>query len=519
MSLDRFERVPCGLNDYAQLRLRDHRPGNGNYQLPPSIGPGSGSPQKSILRKYPDTDHSRNAVGPGQYNLPDLTGTGRKARFVPDLVRDSNGNTVFPSREKTPEKDSSKRKISMHPLAKQYSMALCPSTPQYSLYSRFSSDLAKDSTGPIGPGEYQIASEFQPSNWGVPKGASFGLKLDLYHDQGFPGPGTYNTEGIGDALPFPKEYNPMPPKKRTAYATPGPGTYEDPTTISNRIPTRTKLWQRCTFGGKDDHRRERRAGPGPAGYNIANMNQFLERKQRHAPTFHRSCRVPRRPQGKRDSAEKTFPNVTIPSDFDYDYKKGKSMLPRWHDKPPEKNEAGPGNFSTDVLFAPPHGGRFAAAPFNPYAMLQSREKEREKPSAGNFYYPSYKFVEKRTRGGLINPSRSNGGAPSHPIPGPGHYHYTDDATNSSGRATLFYKGDFHDRGGGSGGFGPGPGAHYNDESEYSASIQGSKRFGKSFGIRFPARATYQHCKQVDETTNINCIYPDEQTWECPPIVP
>lgn len=508
-----------GLDSYAQLRLRDHRPGNASYHLPPSIGPGSGSQQRSILRKYPDINHSRNPVGPGQYHLPDLTGTGRKPRFGPELERDSNGNVVFPDAQKTPAagEGEEKKKGPVHPLAKQYSMALYPDTPQYSLYGRLSSDLAMHSTGPIGPGEYNAPSEFEPATWGVGKGRSFGVKLDLYQDQGVPGPGTYNVKEIGDELPPSKEYNPMPRKRRTAYATPGPGSYEDPTTISSRIPTQQKLWQRCTFGRKDDQRRQRRVGPGPAEYNIAGMNQFLDRKRRHAPKFHRPSSIPRRTRGKHDSTVNPFPNVTLPSDFDYNYKKGKSMLPRWHDKQVDKTAVGPGDYSTKTALLPLRGGRFAAAPFNPYAALQNLEADRQSPSPGNAYYPSYSLVEKRLGGSLINPPRSNGGAPSHPIPGPGHYNYNDEAIHPSGRATVFYKGDFHDRGGGSGGFGPGPGAHYNDESEYSNSIQGNKKSGKTFGIRFPARATYQYCKQIDETTNVNCIYPDEQTWESPPI--
>ena len=141
-------------------------------------------------------------------------------------------------------------------------------------------------------------------------------------------------------------------------------------------------------------------------------------------------------------------------------------------------------------------------------QAQSRLTEQRAPAAIFGHTTSSKFV-----------SADNG------VPGPGHYRSMDDANSlrSSVRGTVFYKGDFHPRGGylrpsADENDGGGPGAHYNDESQYSRSINGDRVCNKGYtmGIRYPARATYQCCPPYDETTNINCVYPDEQTWETQP---
>lgn len=505
-----YDKVTAGLNDYAQLRLRDHRPGNGEYQLPPAFGPKADSQHRSILRKYEVNDKFRNPVGPGQYNLPDITGKGRATQFGPELPRDEDGNVVVPEVPAAPPVD---RNVKLNPLAKQYSLALTPDTPLYSLYGRLSTDLINHATGPLGPGEYTLPSDFDRRTWGVPEGAHLGVRTDLDHDRGIPGPGTYDVKRFGDVLPAPKEYTEMPKKKKTVNLTPGPGSYEDPTTISYRLTSKPKLWQRCTFGGRCDPRR-RKLGPGPAAYNISGMNQFIERKRRHAPKFKKPSGLPRRRKAK--PYPKDHPEVVLPSDFDYDYRKGKSMLPRWHDKETGQTEVGPGDYDTSAAIPPPRGGRFSSAPFDPYAAMQANENAPA--SLGNPYHPSYDLVEPRQSSAIINSPRAMGGNTSN-VPGPGYYNPDYDFLHPPGTATIFYKGDFHDRGGYPSTAGPGPGEHHNDESEYSRSIQGNRYNGKTFGIRYPARGTHQHCKPKDHTTNVNCIYADELTWESPEIKP
>eukprot|EP00796_Vickermania_ingenoplastis_P005608 gene5609-4029_t len=500
------DRVTAGLNDYAQLRLRDQRPGNGEYQLPPAFGPKSDSLKKSILRKYDVNNQFRNPVGPGHYNLPEITGRSRATQFGPALEKDERGNPLVPPVPQDPPKEPPGE---VRDLAKQYSLALHPDTPQYSLYGKIA-EKEKEKT--VGPGTYTIPSAFDRRTWGVPEGAHLGARTDMEHDRGIPGPGTYNVKRFGDVLPQPKEYIEMPKRKLDLHNIPGPGSYEDPTTIAYRLTSKPKLWQRCTFGGRCDPRR-RKVGPGPAGYNIGGLNHFIERKRRHAPTFKRPSGFPRKVQTK--PYPKDHPEIVLPSDFDYDYKKGKSMIPRWHDK--ELRKEGPEVvISPDAPYKLPKGGRFAFAPFDPYAALQNTEKEAS--ALGNKYDPNYSIVEKRQPAATINSPRALPGNPTS-VPGPGYYNPDYKILYPPGNATIFYKGDFHDRGENPAAAGPGPGEHYNDATEYSRSIQGCTGHGKSFGIRYPARSTYQHCKPRDANTNVNCIYPDELTWQSPEIRP
>lgn len=508
MSSTKDESVTGGLNSYAQLRLRDHRPGNGTYELPPAFGPKADSLHKSILHKYDTSNHNRNPVGPGQYTLPDITGTGRAVQFGKPLDRDEAGNVIFPDPPQPPPVEEPARP---GPLAKQYSLALTPNTPSYSLYGRLPTNVTS-STGNIGPGEYPLASDFDRRTWGVPEGAHFGLRTDIDHDREIPGPGTYDVKRFGDVLPAPKELLDMPRKKKAVSSTPGPGTYEDPTTIAYRLTSKPKLWQRCSFGGRcEPHKR--RVGPGPAAYNITGMTRFIERKQRHAPKFRRPSGFPRRT--KERPAPKNRPEIVLPSDFDYDYKKGKSMLPRWHEQDGGKSNVGPGDYDTSAKLPPPRGGRFASVPFDPYAAMKPGEAPAT--TMGNPYHPNYGYIEKRHPTAIINSPRGTGGNHNMAVPGPGYYNPNYDILLPPGPATVFYKGDFHERGGYPDASGPGPGEHTNDQSAYSGSIEGNRHLGKSFGIRYPAGGVHQNCKPYDATTNVNCIHADELTWQSPVI--
>ncbi|CCW64759.1 unnamed protein product [Phytomonas sp. EM1] len=113
------------------------------------------------------------------------------------------------------------------------------------------------------------------------------------------------------------------------------------------------------------------------------------------------------------------------------------------------------------------------------------------------------------------------GKQKNPSPGPGHYYPDHTVTYPKVSATTFSKGDFHVRNGmppwamTEAASRPGAGANYNDTTLYSRSITGDVMHGihaKTFGTRYPARALYQVCKQRDETTNTNCIYPDEYAF-------
>ncbi|GET92558.1 hypothetical protein, conserved [Leishmania tarentolae] len=548
-----------GFTNYAHLRLRDHRPGNGDYELPPEFGPNSSSSKRSILaRHYTPTGGESCSVGPGAYALPTTIGTGRSTRFSP-MLSAGNGSTV---------KVSAGQCASDRPLAaaatepKQYSMALCPDTPSYSLGSRLKSEWDQQSAAASpGPAAYDVPGYFDtldprqqqqhPCSGPVP-GVHLGIRTVLPESReraGVPGPGAYHLVRFGDELPRTRE--PLITGSRrgcgTVAGTPGPGAYDDPTTIGYRAGQvqRRRFFTQCsTFGGRWRRREFHTTGPGPAAYNTLASTKRLEKNQRHAPKFVRRQPPLDRLSVAEDAAARTklsgaltqqaFP--TLPSDFDYDCRKGKTIGGKLHKPlartaPSHLTQAAADKPSGSRAFwesPPPPGGRFAATPFDSQAQSLAAEKAVAdaarlseggscKPGPGS-YTVEVKLTTRRVPASLFGRMLSaKSVSVENGVPGPGHYRVIDEMGN---RGTIFYKGDFHPRGcGGQSGpaaesVGVGPGAHYNDDTMYSSSINGDRVNNKGFtmGTRYPARATYQHCAPYDETTNINCVYDDELNW-------
>lgn len=544
-----------GFTNYAHLRLRDHRPGNGEYELPPEFGPDSGSSKRSILaRNFMPMGGESCSLGPGAYDAQTSIGTGRSARIAPPPSHAAAVDaTSLPIKAPLPTVTA----------PKQYSMALCPDTPAYSLYGRLTSEaVQQNASASPGPAAYNVPGHFDaldpdqqrlhPTSGPAP-GVHLGTRTALPGERerdGVPGPGTYHLVRFADDLPRSRE--PLVTRRRRgvgtgATDTPGPGAYDDPTSIGHRAEqTRLRRYftRSSTFGGRWRGREYHTTGPGPAAYSTLNGDRRLEKNQRHAPRFVR----PHPPLDRRSVAEDaatrakaagpaaplTFP--ALPSDFDFNFKKGKTIGARRIDGParPAGTMGGSQPIDTKPSGArqfwesqPPAGGRLTAAPYDPNAHLRAAEQavanaagsQGDTPGPGAYdvaHDPTARRAPASLFGWTLSAkfaSADNG------VPGPGHYRTAVDADN---RGAVFYKGDFHPRGvvvGDS--IGAGPGAHYNDGTAYSQSINGDRASNKGFtmGIRYPARATYQHCTPYDETTNINCVYDDERTWEVqlPPV--
>ncbi|CAJ1992857.1 protein of unknown function - conserved [Leishmania donovani] len=548
-----------GFTNYAHLRLRDHRPGNGDYELPPGFGPNSSSSKRSILaRHYLPTGGELCSVGPGAYALPTTVGTGRSTRFAP-MSSDRSG----PAAKASAGQCSSDRPLAVAADPKQYSMALCPDTPSYSLCGRLKSEWDKQSAAASpGPAAYDVPGYFdtldpqqqQRHLWSGPvPGVHLGIRTVLPESRekaGMPGPGAYHLVRFGDELPRTREPLITRSSRRgrgAAADTPGPGAYDDPTSIAYRADQvrRKRLFTQCsTFGGRWCRREFHTAGPGPAAYNTVAATKLLEKNQRHAPRLvRRQPPLDRQSVAEAAAARMKVPGAptpqafpSLPSDFDFDFRKGKTIGGRLHEPlartaPSHLTQAADDKPSGSRAFwesPPPPGGRFAATPFDPQSHSLAAEKAGTnaarlseaancKPGPGSYNVdvdPTARRVPASLFGRTLSAksvSAENG------VPGPGHYRIVDE-TGSGG--TIFYKGDFHPRGcSGQGGsaaesLGVGPGAHYNDDTMYSNSINGDRAHNKGFtmGIRYPARATYQHCAPYDETTNINCVYDDELNW-------
>lgn len=560
-----------GFTNYAHLRLRDHRPGNGDYELPPTFGPDSDSSKRSILgRHYVPEGGESYGVGPGAYDVPTTIGTGRSTRFASPLP-----NKAAESSSPSAGGSSSETAVAPAPLSepKQYSMALCPDTPSYSLYGRLKSEWEQQSSyASPGPAAYTVPGYFDqldpsqrqlhPSS-GVAPGVHLGTRTDLPGTRAkanMPGPGAYDLVRFGDAVSRARE--PVISRRRRprgigacASDTPGPGAYDDPTSIGHRIAqvkARRLFAPNSTFGGRWKGREYHTAGPGPAAYNTMQAAKLLEKDQRHPPKFAAATQpllssrlaseAGRKKAHSTSSTQSERAFSTLPSDFDYDYKKGKSILGKWH-VPAQQLHASPMADATTETGGPafwesplPCGGRFAAGPYNSDAQRHAEETARAEGAralaeAGRqlgpgSYQAQSRLTEQRAPAAIFGHTTSSKFVSAdNGVPGPGHYRSMDDANSlrSSVRGTVFYKGDFHPRGGylrpsADENDGGGPGAHYNDESQYSRSINGDRVCSKGYtmGIRYPARATYQCCPPYDETTNINCVYPDEQTWETQP---
>ncbi|AIO01668.1 hypothetical protein LPMP_340390 [Leishmania panamensis] len=552
-----------GFTNYAHLRLRDHRPGNGDYELPPGFGPKSSSSKRSIFaRHYVSVGSESCSAGPGAYLLPTTIGRGRSTRFA----RQSSDRSGSAAKESAGQLLSD-RSLPVAAPPKQYSMALCPDTPSYSLCGRLKSAWDQQSThASPGPAAYVVPGYFdtldpehQQHPWsGLAPGVHLGIRTVLPESrekEGVPGPGAYNLVRFGDELPRTREPLVIRCSRRGGGVaeTPGPGAYDDPTSIGYRadqVRIKRLLTQSSTFGGRWRKREFHTPGPGPAAYNTLTATKLLEKNQRHSPRF-----VRRHPALDRQSVAEaaaahmeefsgapalhSFP--TLPSDFDFDFRKGKTIDGRRHESlarlepSPSMTRAADDKPSGSRAFwepPPPPGGRFAATPYDPSAQSLAAKKARADaarlsegansvPGPGS-YNVEADLMTRRVPASLFgrmlsakSVSAENG------VPGPGQYRLVDETDS---RGTLFYKGDFHPRGCSGQGrsaeesLGVGPGAHYNDDTMYSCSINGDRANNKGYtmGIRYPARATYQYCAPYDKTTNINCVYEDELNWEVRP---
>ncbi|KAG5490924.1 hypothetical protein JIQ42_00809 [Leishmania sp. Namibia] len=549
-----------GFTNFAHLRLRDHRPGNGDYELPPGFGPNSSSSKRSIFaRHYVPTGNESCSVGPGAYALPTTIGTGRSARFAPPSSGRSGLAVKVPA-----DQHCSDRPPAVAAEPKQYSMALCPSTPSYSLCGRLKSEWDRQSAhASPGPAAYRVPGLFDTLDpetrqqyplSGPAPGAHLGVRTvipESREKEGVPGPGAYNLVRFGDELP--RTHEPLVTRGRhggSAADTPGPGAYDDPTSIGYRadqVRMRRFFTQSSTFGGRWRRREFHTTGPGPAAYNVLGATKLIEKNKRHAPKFVR-LQPPLDRQSVAEAAAvrlkglsgapdpHSFP--TLPSDFDFDFRKGKTIGGKPHE--PLACPA-PSHSTTQAADKPsgsrafwesplPPGGRFAATPYDPNAHLLSTtsgvhapsllEEASSKPGPG-WYNVEVDPTARRVPASLFGWALSAKSASAeNGVPGPGHYRLVD---SRDSRGTVFYKGDFHPRGcGGQLGsaaesLGLGPGAHYNDGTMYSRSINGDRASkGFTMGIRYPARAIYQHCAPYNETTNINCVYDDELNWETRP---
>lgn len=517
-----------GFTQFAHLRLRDHRPGNGDYTLPPGFGPKSDSSKRTILGKYPSPPPESGAVGPGDYPIATSIGTGRATRFAaPDSVPATNTSTKETARAAGP--------LPVVTEPKQYSMALAPDTPAYSIYGKLKGDWEASPTGEIGPGAYTIPSTFDPTTRGVQPGAHFGLRAEGAEEREraqVPGPGSYNITGFADeVLKRPPQVDSVPHRRRKkSEYTPGPGAYDsDPHSIARRTAAPTnRFTDVSTFGGRRRVKEDVTPGPGPAAYNVDRAADILERHRRHAPRMQPSTQ-------KRDTSDVSgspppqcpTDSPAMPSDFDYNYRKGFSMLGRWKTREDEAQLAGPGSYDTTSRAATVVGGRFSAKPFDPLlserqraeaeAEAQQHARELALDGPGTIYDINYAPAEKRqTRGAVFGGAHDQHvSAYDDGVPGPGHYNPNYDVKEKTGKGTVFYKGDFLSRYRQHETTGAGPGAHYNDDTPYSQSIAGDRANNKGFTmrIRYPARATHQVAPPYDEGTNINCVYPDELTFE------
>lgn len=507
--------VPRGFVTHAHLRLRDHRPGA--YQLPITFGPGSGSREPSIFPRRPRPSTGLNTVGPGEYVLPDVMGTGPATRFGPPLPVDEKGNPIFPAPPDPPAIAHCTTKVS--PCPKQYSMALTPDGPLYSIAEKLSTGwIAAD--GGARPSAYDVPDRFTVRKWGVPPGAHFGIRGVSAAEREkllIPGPGTYTLQDLmgGKGSVAREKGWGCGRSTRRGDLFPGPGSYDDPTTIQSRITANRRTMRMCTsstFGGRCRERGGKGSvGPGPGRYNTDAPSRIIERNKRHAPRFMQPSIAPLRPH-----EEPRTSRLHLPSDFDYSAQKGKSMLWRWDDPTPPVH---PGGYMPRDLTLP-RGGRFAGHPYDPFASEGGSQKaaatDGGSVSGVPMYDVSYRLVEPRAPCAVVTGLPGNGLSIGADVtPGPGHYHPDYDAVFSQKGGTVFHLGDFRGRGLALDTPGVGPGSNYNDLSAYSGSIQGNAAHGKgfTFGLRYPARATHQVCKPYDETTNINCVYPDEVTWE------
>lgn len=456
-----------GFDAYAHLRLRDTRPGPGYYNSP--LPPSSSSSQRTILSRVKEAKGFVSAAGPGEYDLPSTIGTGRAARLPPHA-------DDLPSDEETDAVTRKPRSRVVDP--KQNSMALCPDTPSFSIYGRLAQDLWVESTFPnAGPGSYDLPREFgavkplgsgrggsgrttRPSPSAV-KGKTIGLKtkvLGAWLDSGAPGPGTYDVRRFGDTLDSQragaggneggsflldkKECSLGGTGPRWARGAdgsrvggPGPGDYEDPTSIAARcrcdedvgaekgglLPSRAAALRSLNANGTFSSRSHKGGyclmestvlSPGPAAHCVDKDAEVLAKyATKQAPRFmpirfppvEELMRRGRRGGGKAAAGSSSSsgdagvgagrrrrrrrhpskrPDARISSDFDFDFRKGFSFLGRWHDRVPPKlpknrfdleEEARADRFVTRG----PHA-LLASHPYSPLNTAMDKERARER---------------------------------------------------------------------------------------------------------------------------------------------
>ncbi|RNF02126.1 hypothetical protein TraAM80_06586 [Trypanosoma rangeli] len=489
-----------GFTPWAHLRLRDHRPGPKSY--PP---PGKGIPEKSILHKYPRRPQE-TTVGPGEYQIPSTVGQCRSTVFGPPGGLGLPEATRAKGERKRGQTAGKAKRSDIPPLPKQYSLAQSPDTPAFSMYCK--AQYKQLSSG-VGPGEYTIPSSFDPSG----KGPHFGQRTKLLTTCDMvPGPGAYNVPRFGDVVPNPKEYITSVHKVLAEESGPGPGSYDDPTTIAARFaPPKLRLYDGPHFGRRYNQLRANWfTGPGPADY--GDVSRIMQKRIRCSPVFRPSVQTV--PDNKTMRAAVNFapgPGVyLLPSEFDWDYKKGFSLGPRtfYEPKTAASDVVGPGSYDLGKPPMTSKGFRFAAQPYYPLALAEipkAAETAANAVGGPGLYYPSLDAVRpskyKAVAGfglGQRFADQNDGGPLCYDVKPP-----------ESTRGTVFFRGDYrrskHLHGWADGG------PSYDVMND---TIADNMRKGKgfTFGIRYPARATHQVCRPYDATTNINCEYPDETTW-------
>jgi hypothetical protein len=244
-----------GLTDFATLKVSDHLtyPGPGSYSLPGCFGPKSTGRHVSILQRSGLEVLPQNEVGPGRYDIKSTVGEGPKISMSP------RAEPVVPKKVK--------RKGKIPELPKQFCMATDPVSPRYSLYGK-PRDTSKADAVP-GPGTYGLSSTLDKH------AAPLGLRTEInFADrEEKPGPGTYDVERFGDKVPDAKTVSGPKPPSHNANANPGPGAYDDPTTISARNHVgRKSLSFEPTFGGRRFPPTATADAPGPGTYRLPEDN-------------------------------------------------------------------------------------------------------------------------------------------------------------------------------------------------------------------------------------------------------
>ncbi|KAF8279915.1 hypothetical protein TcBrA4_0098310 [Trypanosoma cruzi] len=490
-----------GFTEWAHLRLRDHRPGPMSY-----IPVRNDVPERSILKKYPARP-AEATVGPGEYQIPSTVGECRSTVFGPASGPVSAADAKAGSEKSSKENLRKKKGRKLSPLPKQYSLALSPDTPAYSIYGKLRD---RPLGSGVGPGEYAISSSFDSSG----KGPHFGERTKLLTTRDIvPGPGAYQLPRFGDDTSKRKEYITSVRRVPERENGPGPGNYDDPTTIAARLaPKKLRLYEGPLFGGR--HYKSNcslSTGPGPAEY--GDVSRIMRKGIRCTPKFHPPVQTVPPHKTVRGTMELSQAPYTyyLPSDFDRDYNKGVSLGARvfYQPKTAASDAVGPGLYDLGKPPMTSNGFRFAAQPYDAIALAEMEEKAAatasNAASGPNMYYPNLDAVRPsryRAVAGFGLGERflvQNAGGPL----------CYDVKPPEATRATVFYRGDYR-RSKNLHGLGDG-GPSYVVEND---TIADNTRKGKgfTFGIRYPARATHQVCKPYDATTNINCEYPDETTW-------